>query len=126
MAFWILILVGLVALGALVLWLLRDQSIAREHIDQQLHDPDTPTLEYAVPTGQDPVTILVALERAGFTASVDPHHTHQHVLVGCPDGVDHQRTLVRSVIGSTGRTDVRFVDERLTDGEPTSGRAGSA
>jgi hypothetical protein len=34
------------------------------------------------------------------------------VLVGCPDGVDRQRTLVRTVIGSTGRTDVRFIDER--------------
>jgi len=47
-----------------------------------------------------------------FTASVDPHHTHQRVLVGCPDGVDRQRTQVRAVIGSTGRADVRFVDER--------------
>jgi len=112
MAFWIFFLVGLAAFGALVLYLLRDQSLERDRIDRQLHDPATPTLEYSVPTGQDPVTILVALERAGFTASVDPHHTHQRVLVGCPDGVDRQRTQVRAVIGSTGRADVRFVDER--------------
>src|SRR3954469_16126595 len=98
MAFWMLILVSLLALGALVLYLLRDQSIERDRVDRRLHDPATPTLEYAVPTGQDPVRILAALELAGFTASVDPHHTHQHVLVGCPDGVDRQRTLVRSVI----------------------------
>jgi hypothetical protein len=111
MAFWIFILIGMVALGALVLWVLRDQSIEREQIGAQLHDTSTPTLEYAVPTGHDPVDILAALELAGFTASVDPHHTHQHVLVGCPDGVERQRTLVRTVIGSTGRRDVRFVDE---------------
>ena len=111
MAFWIFILAGIVALGALVLWVLRDQSIEREQVGRQLHDPGTPTLEYEVPTGQDPVDILAALELAGFTASVDPHHTHQHVLVGCPDGVDRQRPLVRSVIGSTGLSAVRFVDE---------------
>jgi hypothetical protein len=112
MAFWIFILVGMAALGALVLYVLRDQSIERDRIDRELHDPSTSTLEYAVPTGQDPVVILAALELAGFTASVDPHHTHQRVLVGCPDGVDRQRTLVRTVIGSTGRSAVRFVDER--------------
>jgi hypothetical protein len=111
MAFWIFILIGLVALGGLVLWVLRDQSIEREQIGKHLLDPSTPTLEYAVPTGHDPVDILAALELAGFTASVDSHHTHQHVLVGCPDGVDRQRAVVRSVIGSTGSTVVRFVDE---------------
>jgi hypothetical protein len=111
MAFWMLILVGLAALGAWAVYLLRDQSIQRERVDRTLHDPATPTLEYAVPTGEDPVTILVALERAGFTASVDPHHTHQHVLVGCPEGVGRQRTAVRSVITETGHPDVRFLDE---------------
>jgi hypothetical protein len=121
MAFWIVILVALVALGALVLYVLREQSIERERIDKELHDERTPTLEYSVPTGQDPVSILAALERAGYTASVDPHHPHQHVLIACPEGVDQQRAHVRSVIESASVTapedgaplevDVRFKDE---------------
>jgi hypothetical protein len=120
MAFWILILVGLAALGALAIYVLREQSIERDQIDRQLHDPDTPTLEYVVPTGQDPATILAALERAGYTASVDPHHTHQHVLVGCPGGIAEQRTRVRGLLATatvsapgslTRLAEVRFVDE---------------
>jgi hypothetical protein len=60
------------------------------------------------------------LERAGYTASVDPHHTHQHVLVGCPGGIDEQRSRVRGLIANatvtapeslTRRAEVRFVDE---------------
>jgi hypothetical protein len=121
MAFWIVILVALVALGALALYLLKEQSIERERIDKELHDERTPTLEYIVPTGQDPVGIMAALERAGYTASVDPHHTHQHVLIACPGGIDRQRAQVRSLIASAGvttpedgvpvRVVVRFRDE---------------
>jgi hypothetical protein len=118
MAFWMVFLIALVALGALVLYVLREQSIERDRIDKVLHDKRTPTLEYAVPTGQDPAHVLAALERAGYTASVDPHHRHQHVLIACPDGVAHQRSQVRSVIaasltdgGAPLQVEVRFRDE---------------
>jgi hypothetical protein len=117
MAFWMVALVAVVALGALVLKVVRDESIARDDVYRQLHDPTTPTLEYVVPTGLDPAVVLAALELAGFTASVDPHHTHQHVLVRCPQSIDRQQ--VRRVIESaTVRTTdghaavaVRFADE---------------
>jgi hypothetical protein len=121
MAFWIVILIALLAFGALVLRLLRASSIEREVIDHELHDEHTPTLEYAVPTGQDPVVILAALERAGYTAVVDPHGAHQVVIVACRGGVDRERAQVRSVIESAGvvrreeivpaSVDVRFRDE---------------
>jgi hypothetical protein len=111
MAFWIVLLVAFVALGALVLYVLRDQSIARERIEDELHDSRTATLEYSVPTGQDPVPILAVLERAGFTAGVDSHGAHQVVMVKCPDGPGHDRTRVRSVIESAHVGAVRFQDE---------------
>lgn len=119
MIFWLVFLIAIVAVGALVMYVLREQSLGRERIEDELHDTRTPTLEYAVPTGQDPVTILAALERAGYVAGVDSHGAHQVVMVKCPEGPDHDRTRVRSIIESTHvgpeevptRTVVRFRDE---------------
>jgi hypothetical protein len=102
MAFWI---VGLVALVAVVAWamhLLKEESLGRERVEADLHSSGTPTLEYVVPTGEDPVVVLAALERAGYTACVDSHGAHQLVLVKCPDGVAASRAKVRSVIESAG------------------------
>lgn len=121
MAFW---MVGLVALVAVVAWamhLLKDESLGRDRVDAELHDAGTPTLEYVVPTGEDPVIVLAALERAGYTACVDSHGTHQLVLVKCPAGPESSRAAVRGVIESawvtTPKVDVRphgavrFADE---------------
>jgi len=122
MAFWIVGLVALVAIGALVLWILREQSLDRERVEAELHLPDTPTLEYVVPTGEDPVVVLAALERAGYTAGVDSHGAQQVVLIKVPEGVERSRTKVRAVIEYAGapapaadwrtHSDVRFRDER--------------
>ena len=111
MAFWMAFLVLAIAVGSLVLYVLRDQSLARERIEADLHDTRTPTLEYSVPTGQDPVPILAVLERAGYVAGVDSHGSHQVVMVKCPDGPEHERTKVRTVIESAHVGTVRFVDE---------------
>lgn len=111
MAFWVVFLVVAIALGALALYVLRDQSIERERIGEELHDAGTPTLEYSVPTGQDPVPILAVLERAGYTAGVDSHGAHQVVMVKCPDGPDRARTNVRTAIESAHVGLVRFRDE---------------
>jgi len=100
MAFWIAILIAVVALLALALYVLREQSLDRDRIDKELHDGRTPTLEFVVPTGQDPVGILAALERAGYTAVVDSHGAHQLVLIGCPDGLEKHRDQVRSLVAS--------------------------
>ena len=79
---------------------------ARRHneVHEALHDSRTPTLEYAVPVGQDPTVVLAALQQAGFTATSDPTHPHQTVLVECPAGVDAQREGVRRVIESAAVT----------------------
>jgi hypothetical protein len=121
MTFWILGLVALMAIVALVMYFLRDESLHREQVEAELHDPATPKLEYVVPTGEDPIIVVAALERAGFTVGVDSRGTHQVVLVKCPDGRDVSRAAVRSVIATAGTTtprrevrtrpDVQFRDE---------------
>jgi hypothetical protein len=101
----------------------RGAGFVRRHneVHEELRSDRTPTLEYVVPTGQDPTVVLAALDRAGFTATSDPTHPHQRVLIECPEGVDAQRGEVRSVIESASVTTpedgvpvqahVRFSDE---------------
>jgi hypothetical protein len=102
MAFWIVGLVALVAIAAWAMHLLKEESLGRERVEHELHDSGTPTLEYVVPTGEDPVVVLAAVQRAGYTACVDSHGAHQLVLVKCPGGVGPERAKVRSVIESAG------------------------
>lgn len=120
MAFWIVLLLSVVAVAAGALYLVRDQSIERERVEAELHDPRTATLEFSVPTGQDPVSILAALERVGYTAGVDPHGAHQVILVKCSTDLVGERRTVRAVIGSalatsplgtSARAEVHFLDE---------------
>ena len=121
MAFPIVILLAVVVLALVVLYVVREQVRHRARVDEELHDERVPTLEYAVPTGQDPALILAALERDGYTATVDTQAAPQVVLIRCPAGLDRDRAHVRSVIASAGvtaqddgvpvRTDVRFTDE---------------
>lgn len=82
------------------------------------------TLRYAVPVGQDPATVVAALNRHGYDAALDPEAavgSSQVVLVGRPDGGQPDREDARRVIGEEAtlnfegdRPDagpVRFADE---------------
>jgi hypothetical protein len=91
-------------------------------LQEELASPETPTLEYVVPVGQDPAVVLTALKGAGFAATSEQTPRDHRVLVACPEGVDRQRARVRSVIASAAttttlqdgvpvQTDVRFADE---------------
>lgn len=112
---------AIVALAVIVLYVVRQQVAERERVSRDLHDERMPTLEYLVPTGQDPAVILTALERAGYTATVDPHHAQQLMLIACRGGLEHDRETVRSAIESASVTapqdgipvaaEVRFRDE---------------
>jgi hypothetical protein len=104
MGFPILIALILLALLLGAFYVLREQVRHRQHVDEVIEDERTPTLEYEVPTGQDPAVILAALTRAGYTATVDPSGAHQIVSVACPAGPDRERAYVRSVIESANVT----------------------
>lgn len=109
------VLVGL-ATGRLGSTLRRSRE-RQEHLESAR----TPTLEYAVPAGQDPAVVLSALRQAGFVAATDSTTSGRHVLIECPGGVDRERARVRSVIESANVTapddgapldiEVRFTDE---------------
>lgn len=114
----IVILVVLLVLGAV--WLRRWGS-ERQRVTDDLRDPTTPTLDYQVPDGQDPVVLLTALSQEGYECSVDPANTRL-VRVSCPAGLDRHRARVRQVIVHAGSTSleggpplepehVRFLDE---------------
>lgn len=90
--------IAVAAIVWIVMYVVRQQVVEREQVSEELHAPQTPTLEYAVPTGQDPTVIIAALEKAGYTATANPHHAHQRLLVACPEGVDRERERVREVI----------------------------
>lgn len=121
MVYAILIVLVLLVLAGAAMYVLRQHVRERQHVDEVLEDHRTPTLEYAVPTGQDPAVLLAALHRAGYTATVDPSGAHQIVTVACPAGVEREREPVRSVIESANVTApddgapldvvVRFLDE---------------
>jgi hypothetical protein len=88
---------------------------------EHLESARTPTLEYVVPTGQDPAVVLTALRQAGFVAATDSTTSGQRVLIECPEGVERQRARARSAIesanvttheeGAPVRVDVQFTDE---------------
>jgi hypothetical protein len=121
MLFAIVIAAAILALGLIVLYVVRHHVKQREQVDTELSDDRAPTLEYEVPTGQDPSVILAALHKGGYTATVDPSGAHQIVMVHCPAGRDRERARVRSLIESANVTapddgvpisvDVRFRDE---------------
>lgn len=117
MAFWMVGLVALVVVVVVGMRLLKDVSLARERVEEFLHDPGTPTLEYVVPTGEDPVFAVAALERAGYNVGVDSHGSHELVMVECPDGPDRSRAKVRAVIESA-RVGARDGGVRVNDGVP--------
>jgi hypothetical protein len=114
-------ILAMVALVWIVVYVVREETAKRVQIDHELHDDHTPTLEYSVPAGQDPAVILAALEREGYTATVDPNHSQQLLLIACPGGLDRHRAHVRSIIASADVTtpddgapidvDVLFRDE---------------
>ena len=100
MAFWIVGLAALVAVIGLIARLLKDESLTRERVQAHLHDDATTTLDYVVPTGEDPVVAVAALERAGYTVAVDSHGAHQLVVVEYAGEPDQARATVRAIIDS--------------------------
>lgn len=57
------------------------------------------TVQYVVPEGQDPAAVIAALQNHGYDARRDPDYTHTAmVVVQCPEGVEHDRPRIRTVL----------------------------
>jgi hypothetical protein len=97
---------GLVVLG--IIWMvvsgaaLGGSAKAAARQDSPLH-PETETLRYRVPDAQDPVVLVTALDRAGYTADLGESAGTKYLTITCPDGREHERARVRSVIAETDR-----------------------
>jgi hypothetical protein len=114
----IAILVVVVLLGLLA----KAWTARRTARNDDLARTETVTLDYVVPTGQDPTLILAALSSEGYDAAPDPGQT-QLVHIACPAGQERVRAHVRATIAGVHRTGVddteahfdpgtvRFVDE---------------
>lgn len=117
----VIVLVVLVALGGLVVfWLLR-WGKERAATAEELERPETETLEYLVPPGQDPVVVMSALETEGFTTRMDTSGELLHIH--CPAGRERARAKARAVISEADASAIEhgrpmdhgrvtFVDER--------------
>ena len=112
----ILIIVVVLVVGVLMV-----RQVARREMAVEEHaaEPDTDTLRYRVPEGEDPVAVVAALQAQGYEAVTDHRHGRQDVLVVCPVSARQDREPVRAVIaraeanleGDPSQHPVRFIDE---------------
>lgn len=108
-------LVAFVALAVSLRSLVEDEK----HTEVQLRDPQTPTVTYAIPNGNDPVAFAVALKKAGFLSMVTDVGASQGLRVRCDSG-DRERlrrviegVVVNAYDGSSLKLEhVVFEDER--------------
>jgi hypothetical protein len=90
-----------------------------KHTESELHDPQTPTVTYAIPNGIDPVAFAVAVKRAGYLSMVTEVGTSEALRVRCePGDRERLRRVIEAVVvngydGSALALDhVVFEDER--------------
>jgi hypothetical protein len=92
-----LVLIGvgvLVMIGLSVAGLLRKE----EALDEQLHDPLTPTVTWEVPPGVDPVIVGGELTAAGYPNALEDHAGAPSLCISCPPGErSHVRSLIEAV-----------------------------
>lgn len=120
--------IGLLALGAVVAWLLISAltatgGFALGHGGTTTNRPDpSRELRYLVPDGQDPAAVMTALKVSGYDAALEEPDGRRIVDIVCPQGKERDRDGVREVIASTGITaestqraglglPIRFLDE---------------
>jgi hypothetical protein len=115
------IVIGIVLLLVIVVAVLATATRGIKQRKEVIEDPDVETLTYRVPPGQDPATVVAALQHQGFTANADPVSGGHDVVVACLEGRNAQRAEIRSIIARAGSTagepspvevpPVRFADE---------------
>lgn len=110
--FLVVVVAVVLVMGGVRRWVLDEGAT-----EALLSDPETHTLSYLVPNGQDPVALITALAHANFTTVTDTHGGIERILVACEET---DRAQVRQVLeeastaaaSGTRMTDhVRFEDE---------------
>ncbi|SFB79666.1 hypothetical protein SAMN04487968_101555 [Nocardioides terrae] len=110
----VLVVLALVAMAAVRVLRRRDEAVKAEAFS-----PNTDTLRYHVPEGQDPAAVIAALEVEGYRATLAPAPSIDDVLIPCRAGAERERAHVRAVIahsalnmeGDPGDHPVVFIDE---------------
>ena len=113
-----MLLVGVLAVGLVFMLALREWTFAEARTEARLRSPDTPTVTYVVPHGQDPALVMTALTHEGFVCVPDIAGGVERLLIECAEA---DRARVRHVIEHVNRTGfdgaamhadrVRFADE---------------
>ena len=108
----------LLVLGVAVALAMRSWVREEARMEALIESPETHTVSYAVPDGQDPAILAAALHQAGFTARAHLEGGFEVLRIACNE---QQRAQVRSVIEHVDRTGfegvpmhighARFVDE---------------
>ena len=114
------VVLAFVVLGAVYLMLRRRTDVVASR-EATLEQPQTDTLVYTLPPGQDPAVVVAALERDGFTALSPVTGGRPQVLIECPQGRERSREPVRRALEAVTTTGfegqpmdangVRFDDE---------------
>ena len=86
----------LVASVAIALFL-RSYVAQEIRTEARMHDPQTHTVDYAIPNGVDPVVFKQGLAHAGFTSVIERVGNEECLRVECAEA---ERSRVRSVIAA--------------------------
>lgn len=92
-----MVLVGLIVVGVVVSLGLRTWTLGQARTEAHLLSPDTHTVGYVVPEGQDPAVLMAAVTGADYTAMVDTTGGTERLLVECEA---HARDELRRVLES--------------------------
>jgi hypothetical protein len=108
----------LLVLAVLVALALRSWGREEARMEALIESPETHTVSYVVPDGQDPAIVAAALHEAGFPARAHLEGGFEVLRIAC---AEQERDTVRSVIEHVDRTGfdgapmhiahARFVDE---------------
>lgn len=98
----IVILAGILLLGLVLGLALRRMTLDEAALEARMHRPETHTVGYVVPTGQDPAVLMSALSAAGYTSVSDLEAGNERLLVEVHSESD--RAQVRGIIEDVHRT----------------------
>lgn len=122
-----MLLVGFLMVGLVFMLALRKWTIAEARTEARLRSPDTPTVTYAVPHGQDPARLMTSLVHEGFVSVPDIAGGVERLLIECADA---DRAKVRRIIEQVNHPGLHgaamHTDRVHFDDETEAGRAGQS